>query len=64
VVGYSHALKSDGIQEVVGSTPIGSTKFLLRKKFGAPSLVEGLLPLSSTRTQCSLMASHKGINNT
>jgi hypothetical protein len=28
LVGYSHNLKSDGIQEVVGSIPIGSTKIL------------------------------------
>jgi hypothetical protein len=27
-VGCSHYQKSDGIQEVVGSIPIGSTKFL------------------------------------
>src|SRR5262249_833006 len=28
LVGCSHDMKSDGIQEVVGSIPIGSTKFL------------------------------------
>jgi hypothetical protein len=37
LVGYSHDLQSNGIQEVVGSIPIG-----------APSLVEGLLPLSTS----------------
>ena len=34
LVGCSHDLKSDGIQEVVGSIPIGSTKQIKKAQLG------------------------------
>jgi hypothetical protein len=38
LVGCSHDLKSDGIQEVVGSIPIGSTKQIEKAQLGLFSI--------------------------
>jgi hypothetical protein len=43
LVGFSHDLKSDGIQEVVGSIPIGSTKQNKKKTQSGPFFDFGVL---------------------